>query len=146
MDNKKIITVTVIVVSLLVVTILIFVNINLLKETGSTPLVESVKKPVESAAPELSYAIPRAVSKTTNNVTAALADRRKAIEESEAELARKRTINRAEAFAKQKAMESSLLLNQDQNSTSAPTTPKKDIKPPSAQEVKDLESKGIISY
>ncbi len=150
MGIKKIITIILIMVSLLIAALLIVINANFFKEISYVS-PESKEKPAAEEEPELNYAIPSTVIPTgqiTETVITGIIEKRKALEEQELEAERVRNANRAEAFARQKQLEASLLSAESEGSkkTAASPSPQKDTEPPSAEEMKAMEEKGIISF
>jgi len=152
MDIKKIVMIVLIAVVLFTATLLIIININSLKKIPTVPS-ESKEESAAREEPELNYAIPAAsipARRITEITIAEIIEKRKALQEKESEAKRARSARRSEAFAHQKALEASLLSAGDENSkktaTAAPTLPQKEIKPPSSEEIKAMEKRGIISY
>lgn len=146
MNIKKTITIIIIVAVLFTIAILIFININFFRET-SLILPEAKEKPAAEEKSQPAYAIPsnaipegQMIEYTVNRKE----ERQKTLKERELEAKCIRDINRAEALARQKELEPSLMHAETQGTT--PSLPKKDTKSPSEEEMKAMEKNGIISY
>ncbi|MDD5174420.1 MAG: hypothetical protein PHV48_06310 [Candidatus Omnitrophica bacterium] len=147
MSVKKIIMIILIAVLLFTVALLIAININLFREISRVSSESKEMPRVVQEMPELNYAIP-SNSITSGQIDAdtvtGVMERRKALIEQELEAARARSIRRAEAFMLQKELEASLMHAGAQEAKAIPS--KKDIELPSAEDTKDMESRGIISF
>ena len=147
MNIKKIIIIILITVVLLTAALLMVINVNFFKEIS--PVSQEPKgKPAAEERPKLNYAIPSTAQISETAITGII-EKRKALQEKELEAERARSVRRAEAFARQKALEASLLSAESENSkktVTPPPPPQKETEPASAEEMKAMEKKGIISY
>lgn len=147
MNTKKIIMIVVFAVTLLTIATFIMISVIFFKEISSVSPGSKNIPAAASETPESTYQIPsKAV--ITSQTTEETMVKRKALPEIEALAARARTARRAEAFARQKELEASLLkpVVQDAKKPTTPPPPKKEIEPSSAEDLKAMEDKGIISY
>lgn len=136
---KKLIIIVAGVIVFLIIAILFAINVLFFREI--TPSVrQAAQAPVVAEEPVLNAAIPSSNIPTSEEITG-LTDRavkkRRVLEEREAEAERTRTINRAEALAQLKAQESA---------PPSPAPAKIETQPPTTEELKELEKKGIVSY
>ena len=150
MNIKKLITIIFITVTIFAAAFLIVINVNFFKEISSVS-PEPKERPTEEEETELNYVIPSTTIPTgqiTETAAAGIIEKRKVMREKELESERIRGANRAEAFARQKELEVSLMHAeiQEPQQAAGPSLPKKYIEPPSAEEIKAMEKKGIISY
>jgi|GEM_PF-5766414 hypothetical protein len=151
MSIKKIMTAILIAVALMVIAFSIAININFFKEISPLSPEPEGKPVVEDTAPELNYAIPSAAA-PTGQITVitidGIVERRKALEERELEAERTRAIRRAEAFARQKEAENTLLsevsINPQQAAVASPA--KEEDTLPTDKEMKKMEEESIISF
>lgn len=119
-----------------VIALLFIINILFFREiTPAAVPPAAAQMPQE---PEVSVAIPSTAISTAEQITD-ITKRRKDLEERELEAERIRAINRAAALAQMKAQEAAL-------PPSSPLPEKMETKPPTAEELKEMEKKGIISY
>lgn len=121
-----------------IIVMLLAINIMFFREI--TPSAQPPKEEPAVEEPQLSIAIPSDMIPTTQEIvdlTANAAKKRKVLEERELEAERIRAINRAAAFAQMKELES--------NPPTSPL-PRKEVQPPSAEELSELEKKGVVSY
>jgi hypothetical protein len=148
MNIKKIMLIIVIAAALLTLAILILINIYFFREMPSAS-IESKEKPMaEEAANETTAAIPSheiPAGQSIEDFINRANEKQKNLRDRELEAERVRNANRAEAFARQKELEASLLHAESQETAPSPL-PKKETNPPSAEEMKALKEKGIISY
>lgn len=117
-----------------VIALLFVINILFFREMA--PLAPSVEAPVLEE-PEMAIAIPSTTIPAAEQIID-VTQRRKELEERKLEAERARAINRAAALAQMKALEKS------PPPSSLPE--KAEALPPSAEELSELEKKGIISY
>lgn len=150
---KKIIIIIAIAVVLTAISIVLTASMLFLRYT-SPSVSESKEKPVAAQeTPEMNYTIPSAATVTVTPQEIEQAknkteENRKIINEREAEAESARAARRAEAFAKQKALEASLMHAEDESAEKnpAPPLPRKKATPPSEEDLKKLESEGILTY
>ena len=155
MSIKKAATLIIITAVLITIIVLIFVNINFFKEISPLSPEPELKPAAETEEPVPAYAIPpdaaltdtMPAGQTIEDIINSKKEKQKKLEEQELEAERIRNANRAEAFARQKELEAFLLRAETEESKKAdePILPKKDIEPPSAEKMKEMEEKGIIS-
>lgn len=122
-------------ITITVIVLLVVINIAFFREiTPAAPVSKEVPMIEE---PQVSIAIPSPAIPATEQVVD-ITKRRKALEERELEAERNRAINRAQAMVQLKAQEAA--------PSTSPLPVKAEARPPSAEELKELEKKGIISY
>jgi hypothetical protein len=145
MNIKKTITIIILAATLLVIAILILINISFFKEiptVGPEPkemLPAEVGEPGEAVP---SNAIP--AGQMIKDIINRNIEKQKTLQERELEAERIRNANRAEAFARQKELETSL--THAPQKAAAPALLKKEPSLLSEEEMKAMEKKGIISY
>ncbi len=150
MNIKKTMTIIIFAAVLLTIAILIFVNISFFKEIPPVgPEQKEMPAAVEKSEP--AYAVPSnaiPAGQMIEDIINRNIEKQKTLEERELEAERIRNANRAEAFARQKKLESSLMHAETHTPEKAavPTLPKKEPNLPSEEEMKAMEKKGIISY
>jgi hypothetical protein len=141
MNTRRIIVTILIMIALLLATLLIVINIKILKEISAGSFELKGKHEARESS-VLNYAIPSDNAtgyQVTENAIAGIAEKRNALKEQEAETEHARSVRRAEAFAGQKKLEASLQASQ-------PSLPRKEPPRPSEEEVKALEKKGAIPF
>jgi hypothetical protein len=134
MNTRRLVMAILIMIALITATLLITINVNLLKEMSNASL-KLKKSPEAKESPELNYAIPSGATtgyQMTESAIAGIAEKRKVVQEEEEEAERARSARRAEVFARQKKLETSL--------------PKKESTLPSKEEVKAPEKKGLLPF
>ena len=151
MNIKKNIIIILIVAVLITIAIIAFVNINSLKET-TTVSPESKERAVAEKVSVPANAVPANAVPSTKMIEDSVNKKEenlKILKEKEAEAERIRNTNRAEIFEQQKALESSLMNAETEGVKQAATPPlpkKKNANLPSAEELKAMEEKGVVSY
>ncbi len=145
MNTKKLILIFIIVI-LFTAALLTIININFFKEL---PLVspEPKEETVAVESPKLNYAIPTTGLIYEADITE-LTARRNAVREKEIKAGRARSIRRAAAFGQQKEAENTLLnaAHRDPKQTTVVLPAEKKETPPTDEDIKKLESEGILSY
>ena len=147
MITRKIILISTITAALLAITILVLINIYFFREMPPVP-TEPKEKPAAEEESQATYAIPSNTippCASIDDVISKSNEKQKKLNDRELEAERTRNANRTEAFARQKALEATLLHAESQGAGTSPP-PKKEAPPLSAEEMKALEKKGIISY
>lgn len=135
---RKIIIIISGLITFFVIALLFAINILFFREI--TPSVQLPKEAPAVEEPQLNIAIPSAAIPSTQEaagMASTAPKRHRDLAEREAEAERIRAINRAQALAQLKAQEST---------PPSPTPAKIETQPPSEEELKELEKKGIVSY
>lgn len=147
MNIKKIMLTIIVTAALLIMVTLILVNIYFFR-TMPPVSVEPKEKGAAEETAETTYNIPAnaiPASQSIEDIINSANERKKNLEDRELEAQNTRNAIRAEAFARQKELEASLLRAESQKEP-PPPMPKKEPLSPSADELKALEKKGIVSY
>lgn len=150
MNIKKITLIAIFTVTLLTIVVFFLITAIFFKEISPVS-PESKEKPAAKEGSEPNYQIPYNVIKTGTPIEDTITgaeERQRALEERELEAERIRKTNRAEAFTRQKEAEKILLsaTPEDSKQTAAVSPPKEEYNLPTDEEIKEMESKGIISY
>ncbi|MDP3791851.1 MAG: hypothetical protein Q8R38_07400 [Candidatus Omnitrophota bacterium] len=138
MKIKKIVIIAALIIALFTIVMLLVTNMLFLRNVAPY-LSEPKEKPPAEQIQQMEYAIPTATTIRPTQDMEKLEERRKIAAERELEAEHTRNVNRAEAFAQQKALEASKQL-------AVGPIPRKEPKLPSEEEIKEMEKKGIISY
>lgn len=146
MSIKKIITIIIFAAALFVIAVLILINISFFKEMPPAAPEQKEMPPAEVGEAVPSNAIP--AGQMIEDIINRNIEKQKTLEERELEAERIRNANRAEAFARQKELEASLMHTGTHapQKAAAPALLKKEPALPSEEEIKAMEKKGIISY
>jgi len=153
MNIKRNTAIIIVVIAVLAIAVWIAVDINFFREISPVS-PEPVEAPAVETGAGANYEIPSPSIPTipvTGTTTPEIMEKRRALQEKETEAERARIARRAQAFELLKRAEVSLP-SAEVNTPKAkvastpPAPPIEDSEPPSAEAMKAMEEKGILSY
>lgn len=151
MNSKKIMLTVIFTVALLTIAVWFLTSAIFFKEISPVS-PESKDIPETKEGLELTYPIPSnaiTTGQTIEDTITRAMEKQRALKERELEAENTRKANRAEAFARQKTAEKALLSTtpiEDSKQTAVVLPPQEEDKLPTDEEIKKMESKGILSY